>query len=431
MNPLEKLRDLKLAAPIAVVGMGTSGRSVLRCLEKAGYPVRGYDEHSADGACQVSFDDPSVFAGAATLVVSPGVDRRRAALARANAEVINDIEIFARLAEPPIAALTGSNGKSTVACMLAESVRALGLSVRLCGNIGRPVLDALFDWPEDRDLYVVELSSYQLELCPSLRVDVAAVLNVSPDHLDRYNSYGDYIAAKANLARQSRVCIFNGDDPVCVEMARLARQAVFFGRGRDHRVEKGGLWVDNRMVIAADALAVHGNANLDNALAALLMGRSLGISEDDLAVPLCAFRGLAHRMTEVDQSGDVLFLDDSKATNTAAAIAALDGAERPTWLIAGGVGKGQDFSAFAQAIRAAPVREVLLIGVDNRTMLAAFAAAGVPYRVCGDLASAVAYAKARAVAGDQVLLSPATASFDQFGGFAERGERFAEAVRQK
>lgn len=430
MNLLEKLRALKLAEPIAVVGMGKSGASALGYLEQAGYNVRGYDEHSRDDALQVSFDDPSVFAGAATLVVSPGVDRRRAALFHANAEVINDIDIFARLCTGPIAAVTGSNGKSTVVSMLAESIEALGFSVRLCGNIGRPVLDALFDRPEDCDFYLLELSSYQLELCPSLRIDIGAVLNVSPDHLDRYDSYSDYIDAKANLARQSEVCIFNGDDPVCVAMAARARRALFFGRGHDNRVEKRSLWVDNHAIIAADALAVHGEVNLTNALVALLIGGLLGIAVDDLAVPLCAFRGLAHRMKEVGQSRNVCFLDDSKATNVAAAIAALKGVERPTWLIAGGVGKGQDFSAFAQAILAAPVREVLLIGRDNRAMSKAFAAAGVCHRACGDMGSAVAYAKAHAVAGDQVLLSPATASFDQFDGFAERGKCFAEAVRR-
>ncbi len=431
MNLLRKLHELELATPIAVVGMGTSGRSVLRYLHEAGYDACGYDERTKDGACHVCFDDPSVFMKTATLIVSPGVDRRRSAFAAVNAEVINDIELFARLAQRPIAAVTGSNGKSTVVSMLAESAAALGFSMRLCGNIGRPVLEALFDKPEKSDFYVLELSSYQLELCPSLRVDAAAVLNVSPDHLDRYDSYGDYIDAKANLARQSQLCIFNGDDPVCAEMAPLAPRAVFFGAERGNRVANGSLWIDDQPVLATDALAVHGKANFSNALVTLLLGRALGLAAQDLVVPLCAFRGLAHRMVEVNRRGDILWLDDSKATNIAAAAAALEGAERLTWLIAGGLGKGQDFSVFTRAIRAAPVKEVLVIGRDNRAMLSAFDAAQVPYRVCGDLDTAVAYAKTHAQAGDQVLLSPATASFDQFKGFAERGERFAEQVSKR
>lgn len=430
MNMLEKLSSLKLAAPIAVIGMGKSGQTTLRLLREAGYDVTGFDERAQKNVEQVSLDDATLFMNYRTLVVSPGVDRRKRAIATSNAEVMNDVEIFARLVEKPVAAVTGSNGKSTVVSMLAESCAALGMEVRLCGNIGRPVLDALFDAPEATDLYVVELSSYQLEVCPSLRPDVGAVLNLSPDHLDRYNSYADYVDAKANLARQAAVCILNADDAECQKMAALAQSVVWFGRTQKNAVKDGKIVLDDKVVLDCEALKVHGKPNHSNALVTLLLGKALGIDVAALAENLKDFKGLAHRLREISRKQDIFWLDDSKATNIGAAAAALHATHRPTWLIAGGVGKGQDFSEFAREILAANVKQVLLIGVDNRSMTAAFDAAHVDYVVLDTMARAVAYAAQHAVAGEQVLLSPATASFDQYAGFALRGDDFAHEVEK-
>ncbi|WP_072576948.1 UDP-N-acetylmuramoyl-L-alanine--D-glutamate ligase [Suttonella ornithocola] len=425
---LEKLKELSLAEPIAVVGMGASGRSALRFLQEAGYEVVGVDERVQTNVTTISLTDKKRLEQYATLVVSPGVDRRKAAIRHSQAKVINDIELFARLAEKPIAAVTGSNGKSTVVTMLAEVLQAQGLSVRLCGNIGRPVLEALFDAPEETDVYVLELSSYQLEICPSFHADVGAVLNVSPDHLDRYDSYQDYVAAKAHLAAASDVCILNGDDVACVEMAALAKQAIFYSMNGANRVEGEHIFISDSPVLSTAALSVHGMHNFFNALTTLLMAQALGVIPEKAAKALMLFRGLPHRMRLVSEENGVKWLDDSKATNIGATAAALSGITAPTWLIVGGVGKNQDFSELAKIILQSCVKRVLMIGVDNRDMQAAFDAEGVVYTVCGEMNHAVSLARKEALSGDWVLLSPATASFDQFNGYAERGECFAYEV---
>lgn len=428
MNMLEKLKDLSLAEPIAVVGMGASGKSVLRFLQEAGYEAVGVDERVQTNVTTISLTDEKSLEQYATLVVSPGVDRRKAAICYSRAEIINDIELFARLAEKPIAAVTGSNGKSTVVTMLAEVLQAQGLSVRLCGNIGRPVLEALFDSPEETDVYVLELSSYQLEICPSFHADVGAVLNVSPDHLDRYDSYQDYVAAKTHLAAASDVCILNGDNVACVEMAALAKQAIFYSMSGANRVEGEYIFIADMPILSTAALSVHGMHNFFNALTTLLMAQALGVVPEKAAKALMLFRGLSHRMRLVSEEAGVKWLDDSKATNIGATAAALSGITAPTWLIVGGVGKNQDFSELAKIILHSSVKRVLMIGVDNRDMQAAFDAEGIVYTVCGEMHHAVSLARKEALSGDWVLLSPATASFDQFNGYAERGECFAYEV---
>lgn len=425
---LQKLKQLKLAEPIAVVGMGLSGKSALKYLQQAGYQVTGLDERAQDGVTPVSLDCADALQGFATAIVSPGIDRRKPAVQQFSGAVINDVELFARLVEKPVTAVTGSNGKSTVVTMLAEVLQGAGLAVRLCGNIGRPVLEALFDAPEHTDVYVLELSSYQLEICPSLHIDVGAVVNVSPDHLDRYDRYADYVDAKANLARQSQVCVLNGDDEACLRMVELSAQAVFYGKNTVNRIENGKIVLNNQAVCQVNQLSVHGLHNYANALVTLLMASALGIDTKVAVETLMVFRGLPHRMRLVAEQNGVRYLDDSKATNIGATAAALAGAEAPVWLIAGGLGKGQDFSELAKIIQTSPVKKVLLIGVDNCDMEQAFTQAGIDFEVCGEMSRAVQFAKAHAQVGDWVLLSPATASFDQFSGYAERGDRFAYEV---
>lgn len=429
MSMQEKLAALRLPEPIAVAGMGLSGKAALRCLRAAGYEVQGFDGRAEGDTQPLDLDNPAQFEGFASVVVSPGIDRRLPAIAHSRALMMNDIELFARLAEKPVLAVTGSNGKSTVVSMLAHTLAALGQEVRLCGNIGRPVLEALFDSPEQTDCYVVELSSYQLELCPSLAVAVGAVLNITPDHLDRYDSFADYAAAKANLARQSAVCVLNGDDPHCRALADLPARALFYGQSEAARVAEDALWIGGEKVLDTAQLGVHGAHNAANALVTLLMLQAYGLDTAAAAAVLCSFTGLPHRMVLVGEYGGVRYLNDSKATNIGATAAALAGISAPLWLIAGGVGKNQDFRELAQVILGADVKQVLLIGVDNRDMQAALSAAGIDYLDCGEMHRAVAYAKAHARPGDWVLLSPATASFDQFSGYDARGACFAYEVQ--
>ena len=425
-----KLRALALAEPIFVVGMGASGHVALDLLREAGYDAIGLDERLDERRIEKrDFDDPQAFAGAGTLVVSPGVDRRRAAFTHSYAQQINDIELFARLNDKPVLAVTGSNGKSTVVTLLAQALNHAGHKAKLCGNIGRPVLDALFDG-EPADCYVIELSSYQLELCPSLYPRVAAVLNVTPDHLDRYDDFAAYAAAKANLVRQSSICILNGDDEACVAMAEDGQNIIYYGTSATlpNRVEGGKIWLHGHALLETARLRLGGAHNHANILCTLLMLEAYGVAPQQVLSALETFAGLPHRMQLVSEENGVRWYDDSKATNIGAAAAALAGIDGTVVLIAGGVGKNQDFSLLARELQQANLRGVLLIGVDNRDMAAAFTAAGIAFEDCGTMDKAVARARALAQAGDSVLLAPATASFDQYSGYDARGDAFAYEV---
>ena len=425
-----KLRALALAEPIFVVGMGASGHVALDLLREAGYDAIGLDERLDERRIEKRhFDDPQAFAGAGTLVVSPGVDRRRAAFTHSYAQQINDIELFARLNDKPVLAVTGSNGKSTVVTLLAQALNHAGHKAKLCGNIGRPVLDALFDG-EAADCYVIELSSYQLELCPSLYPRVAAVLNVTPDHLDRYDDFAAYAAAKANLVRQSSICILNGDDEACVAMAEDGQNIIYYGTSATlpNRVADGKIWLHGHAVLDVNRLRLGGSHNHANVLCTLLMLEAYGVAPQQVLAALETFAGLPHRMQLVSEEGGVRWYDDSKATNIGAATAALAGIDGAVVLIAGGVGKNQDFSLLARELQQAELRGVLLIGVDNRDMAAAFTAAGIAFEDCGTMAKAVARARELAQPGDSVLLAPATASFDQYSGYDARGNDFAYEV---
>ena len=425
-----KLRALALAEPIFVVGMGASGHVALDLLREAGYDAIGLDERLDERRIEKrDFDDPQAFAGAGTLVVSPGVDRRRAAFTHSYAQQINDIELFARLNDKPVLAVTGSNGKSTVVTLLAAALNHAGYKAKLCGNIGRPVLDALFDG-EDADCYVIELSSYQLELCPTLYPRVAAVLNVTPDHLDRYDDFAAYAAAKANLVRQSSICILNGDDEACVSMAEDGQNIIYYGTSATlpNRVEGGKIWLHGHALLETARLRLGGAHNHANVLCTLLMLEAYGVAPQQVLAALETFAGLPHRMQLVAEEGGVRWYDDSKATNIGAAAAALAGIDGAVVLIAGGVGKNQDFSLLARELQQAKLRGVLLIGVDNHDMAAAFSAAGIAFEDCGTMAKAVARARELAQPGDSVLLAPATASFDQYSGYDARGNDFAYEV---
>lgn len=425
-----KLRALALAEPIFVVGMGASGHVALDLLREAGYDAIGLDERLDERRIEKRhFDDPQAFAGAGTLVVSPGIDRRRAAFTHSYAQQINDIELFARLNDKPVLAVTGSNGKSTVVTLLAQALNHAGHKAKLCGNIGRPVLDALFDG-EAADCYVIELSSYQLELCPSLYPRVAAVLNVTPDHLDRYDDFAAYAAAKANLVRQSSICILNGDDEACVAMAEDGQNIIYYGTSATlpNRVEGGKIWLHGHALLETARLRLGGAHNHANILCTLLMLEAYGVAPQQVLSALETFAGLPHRMQLVSEENGVRWYDDSKATNIGAAAAALAGIDGAVVLIAGGVGKNQDFSLLARELQQAKLRGVLLIGVDNRDMAAAFTAAGISFEDCGTMDKAVARARAIAQAGDSVLLAPATASFDQYSGYDARGDAFAYEV---
>jgi UDP-N-acetylmuramoylalanine--D-glutamate ligase len=378
------------------------------------------------------------------VVASPGLALRepvlRAALAR-GLEVVGDVEIFGReIAQraqgPRVLGVTGTNGKSTVAALTAAMGRAAGLNTEAIGNIGVPVLEALMQ-AEARgmpDLFVVELSSYQLETTSSLALDAAAMLNVTQDHLDRYDSLAEYARAKERIFRNCGTRVLNRDDEWSRAMAGDGK--VFsFGLDAPLRESEWGLDAERRWLqrgsvplLQVSEMAMPGLHNVANGLAAHALASAIGLTAEPLARALREFKGLAHRVQPVAEARGVRFYDDSKGTNVGASVAALEGFDVPVVLIAGGDGKGQDFAPLAPVVKS-HARAVVLIGRDARAIAAALAHTGVPVQLAQSMEEAVQVAFALAQHGDAVLLSPACASFDMFRNYGHRGEVFAKAAQ--
>jgi UDP-N-acetylmuramoylalanine--D-glutamate ligase len=433
-----------------VVGLGETGLSVVRYLTRRGAAVAVVDsrtqppmlehlhrEHIADVALFLGGFSDEAFARAEQLVVSPGValDEPHIAAARARGlPVVGDIELFARAATAPVVAVTGSNGKSTVVTLLGAMARRAGRDVRVGGNLGTPALDLLGE--QEPDLYVLELSSFQLETVQSLRPRAAVVLNVSEDHMDRYATLTDYAAAKQVIYRQAEVQVINADDALAAGLSDPSRQRVVYRAGAPAAGEygltewEGATWLAHgtQRLLPVSAILLAGRHNHSNALAALALGTAVGLPMAAMLETLTEFRGLAHRMQFVTEQGGVRWYDDSKGTNVGATQAAIAGVDGPVVLIAGGDGKGQDFAPLAGAL-AGKGRGVVLIGRDA-ARLAEVLDGVLPVQQARDLHEAVHYAAAMAIAGDTVLLSPACASTDMFRNYAERGEIFTRTVRE-
>jgi UDP-N-acetylmuramoylalanine--D-glutamate ligase len=448
---------------VLVLGLGDTGLSSVRWLAQRGARVRAADTRAAPpaaGALRAEFPrlelalgplDEALLAGVDAVVASPGLALRepvlRAALAR-GLEVAGDVEIFGReiaaLAQAPrVLGVTGTNGKSTVTALAAAMGRAAGLKTEAVGNIGVPVLDALMQARTHGmpDLFVVELSSYQLETTSSLVLDAATMLNVSQDHLDRYDSLADYARAKERIFMHCGTRVVNRDDAWSREMGvrrddgRDPGRVVSFGLGVPAQANEWGLDADRRTLrrgdtalLEASEMAMSGLHNVANGLAAHALASALGLPAAPLAQALREFKGLPHRVQPVAEARGVRFYDDSKGTNVGASVAALEGFDAPVVLIAGGDGKGQDFSPLAPAVRA-HARAVVLIGRDAPSIAAALAATGVPVQRAPSMEDAVQLAFSLARDGDAVLLSPACASFDMFRNYGHRGEVFAKAAQ--
>jgi UDP-N-acetylmuramoylalanine--D-glutamate ligase len=445
---------------VIVLGLGDTGLSMARWLVHHGARVHVADTRAnpphADALARElpqvrmicgTFDD-RCFADADTIAISPGVDRRHAAVAAAAARgvpVVGDIELFAlAIADwprpPQVLAITGSNGKSTVTAMAGDMCHAAGSRTLVAGNIGLPVLDALsaIEAGAPRpEIAVLEVSSFQLESTSSLRAAAATVLNVCEDHMDRYGDLVEYAAAKARIFGGDVVQVLNRDDSWSLGMARERRSVVTFGCGAPRSHDEWGIsesgngaWLAQgaRMLLALEQLPLAGRHNAANALAALALTRALDLPEAPLLEALRGFRGLPHRLQRVAEIDGVAFYDDSKGTNVGATVAALRGLSRPVVLIAGGDGKGQDFMPLADAVRAS-ARAVALIGRDADLIARALADCGVAIHRAEGMADAVQAAYAASRPGDAVLLSPACASYDMFRNYAHRGESFVAAVR--
>jgi UDP-N-acetylmuramoylalanine--D-glutamate ligase len=395
--------------------------------------------HADDGpvACHTGPWDPALFRNPGLLVVSPGVSLQEPVIARAIADgacAIGDIELFARAVSAPVVAVTGANGKSTVTALLGVMCREGGLDVRVGGNIGVPALSLLEQTPPD--LYVLELSSFQLETTYSLNARAAAVLNVSHDHMDRYAGLVAYAAAKARIFRGDGAMVLNADDAITLAMALPDRRVLRFGLGVPLGLDdfglvsrNGGTWLGKggQAWVAAASVRLQGRHNLANALAAMALAHTVGIAPEAMQRALGDFAGLPHRCQVVARHADVLWVNDSKATNVGATLAALTGQSCPVVLIAGGEGKGADFSVWRQAL-AHNVRALVLIGRDAALIERALDNV-VPVVHASDMQGAVARAHELARPGDTVLLSPGCASFDMFRNYEHRGEVFTAVVQ--
>ncbi len=442
-----------------VLGLGMTGLSLARYLAREGATVRVADTRAdPPNAARLIEQLPGVklvpgpvtdatFAGVDLIAISPGVPKDQPAIVAAvaaGAELVGDIELFARALPPgqKVLAITGSNGKTTVTALTGTLCRAAGLDVVVAGNIGAAALDALPDagcgapadqWP---DVFVLELSSFQLETTNSLAPTAAAVLNVTENHLDRYPDFDAYSKAKARIFANGGVQVVNRDDPRSAGMCIAGRTVESFGAAVPVGQGEWGLvrfdgetWLAHGggLLLPTTSLALVGRHNALNALAAMALTSTVARVDRDVLDALKSFQGLPHRMQKVAESGRCVFIDDSKATTVVATHAALDGVERPVVLIAGGEGKGQDFGPLKSSVDA-DCRAVLLIGRDAEKI--ARALEGTPARVemTGTLEKAVERAFELAEPGDAILLSPACASLDQFRDYVERGERFKALV---
>jgi UDP-N-acetylmuramoylalanine--D-glutamate ligase len=440
---------LSLKQRALVVGLGKTGLSCARFLAKRGVEVAVTDtrEHPPaldelrkelpDVALFLGAFDEQVFSSAEMIVVSPGVSLEHPLIRRAidrGAKVTGDIELFAKSVTSPVIAITGSNGKSTVTSMVAIMAREDGREVAVGGNIGTPALDLVDE--HEPDIYVLELSSFQLEYTRSLNAAAAVVLNISMDHMDRYDSVESYASAKQQVYHGDGVMVLNLDDPAVMAMQDNSRQILGFTLGKPGEYQygvcdrNGKPWLcrGDEWLMARSELKVSGSHNVANALAALALGEAVGFARSAMLKALRGFKGLPHRAQWVAEKDGVNWFNDSKGTNVGATEAAVRGMDGKVVLIAGGEGKGADFSVLRPVLEEKG-RGLVLIGRDAKLIAEAMNGA-LTIMFADDMENAVAKAAEMAQPGDSVLLSPACASFDMFNGFEHRGEVFMDAVRR-
>lgn len=443
--------------PVLVLGIGESGLATVRWLHAQGVQVRVADTretHANVALIQAEIPNAEivmggfpahVFEGVEFAVVSPGIalatPEIKAAM-QAGLTVIGDVELFAQYRDPnaKVIGITGANGKTTVTTLVGEMCKAAGLRTIVAGNIGLPVLEALM--METPDVYVLELSSFQLESTHNLVLDAAAMLNLSEDHMDRYANMQEYAIAKARIFYNAKAQVLNRDDAWSMLMARPKLPQVTFGLDAPTDAENcygiisqhdadgnGQVWLTeaNKPLINLAAMKLVGLHNAANALAAMALCRQIGIGHPPILQTLYEFKGLPHRVEWVAEIDEVDYYDDSKGTNVGATCAAISGMTQKVVLIAGGDGKGQDFSPLEKSVNE-NARAVVLIGRDASLIEAILLPTEVPLYHASDLPEAVNIAKKIAQHGDAVLLSPACASFDMFNNYVHRAEVFIEAV---
>jgi UDP-N-acetylmuramoylalanine--D-glutamate ligase len=429
-----------------VLGLGATGLSIARYLRRIEHEAVFLDSRAEppgiDELGEV-WPDANIILGKMELprdveriIVSPGIadsDKLLKSARRKKLEVVSDIEIFAREAKAPFVAITGSNGKSTVTTLLYHMCRAAGRTVLAGGNLGEPALDLLDE--DEPDLYVLELSSFQLQRTESLPAEVAVLLNVSPDHLDWHTDEAEYRQSKYRVYREARAAVVNRADDKAAEHAQDIDKTITFGLDEPAdgqyglRREDGDVYLarGNTLLIAVNDLSMVGLHNQANGLAALAAGELLGLDMSAMLQAISEFPGLPHRMQLVARKAAVNYINDSKATNVAAAVASIQSVNNTLVLIAGGDGKGADFSDLAAALDG-KLRAAVLIGMDAAAIESAIDTV-MPVYFARDMQDAVRQAAVFAESDDTVLLAPACASFDQYANYAARGDAFCDAVR--
>jgi len=444
---------------VLVLGLGETGLSLARYLSAQGARLRVADSRNAppgvailrselphaDVLCGPFSDE--LLQGIDRVAISPGVPLAEPFVQRAIARGIpveGDIELLAQQInaakpKPSVIAITGANGKTTVTSMVGAMCAAAGLDTQVAGNISPAVLDALHErGGKQPAIWVLELSSFQLETTYTLNAEAAVVLNVTEDHLDRYDGMDSYAAAKARIFRGSGTQIVNREDARSAAMLTEGRARLSFGLNPppgedDWGVSREGttVWLMQgaQKILRADELQVSGLHNVANALAALALCRAIDLPLEPLCAALRAFRGLPHRVEKVAEVAGITYYDDSKGTNVGATEAALKGLGKPAVVILGGDGKGQDFTPLKDAVTK-HARAAVLIGRDAPLIERALQGCGKPVLKARDMDEAVRLATANAVSGDAVLMSPACASFDMYKSYLHRAEVFIAAVKK-
>lgn len=446
-----------MAKRYLILGLGKSGLSTALYLrrQKAKLVLADTRENIAGlDSLRERFPDADILLGDLSfnllddidvLVISPGLSPDHPLVKEAQRrclEIVGDVELFCQRASSPIIAITGTNAKSTVVTLIAKIISEAGYSVGLGGNIGTPALELLDETSAEPDFYVLELSSFQLESTPSLKAKVAAVLNVTPDHMDRYDSFDDYVSTKQRIYHNCDVALFNRDDENTHPWKQAARVVSFGTKNSDnteelsysleHTVAATYLLRGNKRAVSSDALRVSGEHNYLNCLAAMAVCDAIGIQEDAQIKGLQAFSGLAHRCETVADIAGVRWINDSKGTNIGASLAALNGfgkaCSQEIILILGGVSKDATFSPLSKVINQY-VKKVLVYGQDSEKIMADLVK-GVnrPIEAFESLEQVVNAARSAAKYKDLVLFSPACASFDMFTNFEHRGDIFKKLV---
>ncbi|MDC8445347.1 MAG: UDP-N-acetylmuramoyl-L-alanine--D-glutamate ligase [Nitrosomonas sp.] len=450
---------------VLVLGMGETGISIVKWLSRQEAIIRVADSRAAPphldavmtmipaGEIFTGPFESRIFEAIEIIAMSPGVPLSDPHVQQAISNgipVVGDIALFRwaleqnNTANAKVLAITGTNGKTTVTAMVGAMLKKAGLDVAVAGNIGPAVLDVFMqrlDSGKMPQMWVLEVSSFQLELTEWLNADVAAVLNLSEDHMDRYRDMQEYIQAKARIFNHEKPArgmqILNRDDVLSLAMRQTDRKQVTFGLsepdaetnfGIAHRDRTVWLMEGGKLLMKTSDLKLNGLHNTANALAALAICRAVEMPVEPLLSALREFKGLPHRMEVVAAFCEVTFIDDSKSTNVGSTVAALNGLQGNVVLIAGGDGKGQDFTLLRQAV-AEGARAVVLIGRDAGKIAAALSDCGVPVQFAQTMEDALQKSFLLAHSGDVVLLSPACASFDMFRNYVHRAEVFVAAVR--